>query len=205
MIKRYIYDIEKDEYNFGKLSMENEKLRAILSDWRYKRTSVISNPIAKKVSLFAGLFFQKILLEEYGISKESIEIKINENGKPELLVGPKFSLSHSGRYIALVFSDSAVGVDIEHKSDNDGRIARRMFAENEKRFIEDDSEISDYYSDKKGRFLFIWTRKESYLKMTGEGITVPLYSFDVLNMTGVTFETEKIDDYIISVCTRKDD
>ena len=195
----YVYDIEKDEYGFGTHFTDNASIRAVLSDWRYAKTSVIKNEKAKKLSFMAGMLFQKGMKDIYGIDKDDIVINENEYGCPKL-VGKDihFSISHAGIFVAVAFSDKETGVDIEHKDDRGGLITRRMFTENERQHVES----ADNEEEVKKRFLFVWTRKESYLKYIGEGIRRPLISFDVMSgeELGVVFETKEISGYTLSLC-----
>ena len=70
-------------------------------------------------SLAAGLLLE-YALREYGISllpgkMQQMYLRFGEKGKPVLngKTGIHFNLSHSGRYVAGVFSDEEVGIDVE--------------------------------------------------------------------------------------------
>ncbi len=102
-----------------------------------------------------------------------------ENGKPYLVDYPDFhfSLSHSGDYAALVYSDKPVGVDVQEergKADTDS-IAGRFFSSYENELlgsIEDENE-------RRHMFYRIWAAKEAYIKMTGMGLREELSDFSV--------------------------
>ena len=82
---------------------------------------------------------------------------------PELF----FNISHSGEWIACVLGNVPVGIDIQyHREIKLEQTARKICTPDEwKTFIQAGTEKG------KKDFLFqIWTKKESYLKYTGEGI-----------------------------------
>jgi len=74
---------------------------------------------------FTYLMLDRILKEYYGIEDRTIMFK---SGKPVLKTEEKeFSISHSNNYIALAFSDSKCGIDIENiKQRNFKKISQRM-------------------------------------------------------------------------------
>lgn len=83
------------------------------------------------------------------------------NGKPVYRNSDiHFNLSHAGNYVVCAVSDKAVGVDIERQRKNVIRVAKRFFTQAECDWIGNDSL----------KFSRIWTLKEAYAKLTGEGI-----------------------------------
>lgn len=111
----------------------------------------------------------------YALKKENISlstpVKTEENGKPYLEGNPVyFNLSHSGDMAMCVISDTRVGCDIElMKKQPNLRVAQRFFSEEEYKSIKE-----------KGDFYKIWTLKESFVKLSGEGIKgiADSFSFD---------------------------
>ena len=92
-----------------------------------------------------------------------------------------FSISHSKGFAtgALLVSSAGeagdVGIDVEYidrgKRERCERIAERFFTPSEREQIHASPDpVSEFY--------LTWTRKEAYLKYTGEGITRPLLSVD---------------------------
>lgn len=128
-------------------------------------------------SLACGLLFLKGL-QERCISADNAEILLSKHGKPYLKCGSTFfNFSHSGEYVAAVFSDAEVGVDIEMHREVNLKIAERYFKTSEYEHL---CSISDCEVRQK-EFFRLWVRKESLLKAVGVGLCVPLNSFEVLD------------------------
>lgn len=120
-----------------------------------------------------------------------------------------FNLSHSGAYVICVTDKKDVGCDIQKIKAVHSPMMNRFFSEEERNYVN----IADD-EQKNERFTRIWALKESYLKMTGEGLTRNLVdvSFDIGNRIRV-FENQKeksfyfleqqIKNYIIMVCGKE--
>lgn len=106
--------------------------------------------------------------------KKPLDLKFNygRNGKPYLQDYPfYFNLSHSGEYVFGAISDREVGVDIQQfRPVDEVRLARRFFSEEEQNALE------KCFNREEQRKLFyrLWTRKEAYGKLTGEGIAASM-------------------------------
>ena len=112
---------------------------------------------------------------------DRISYAYNAFGKPELsreLGGRlKFNLSHSvGLGLIAITADSDVGIDVERiRPQVDlADIARCFFAA-----AEADSLIALPSHLRAEAFFGCWTKKEAYLKASGEGLAIPLDSFSV--------------------------
>lgn len=121
-------------------------------------------------SLGAGLLLQQVL-QKYEISMQNI--RLGDGGKPEV-EGICFNLSHSKDYAVCAVSGKNVGCDVEKIGDAPFRKIEQRFSENEVRYL---SEIPE--ERQKEEFYRLWTMKESYLKMTGEGLRIPLNKFEM--------------------------
>lgn len=132
-----------------------------------------------------------------------IEYIYSENGKPRFRDYPwHFNLSHSEEYVFCVLSEQEVGVDIQCKRTfNNERILRRFFTEEEQK----NWEQCDSEEEREQYFYRMWTRKEAYGKMTGEGIAKAV-SVNVMNEEAVEklgcllWDYEMIPQYRIAVC-----
>ena len=90
----------------------------------------------------------KILKEKYGVDDRTI---VFENGKPFLKNKEKqFSISHTGEYVALCFSDKCCGIDIE-------KIVPRNFEKIAKRLNFKVNTLEDFY--------YAWTKYEAEYKL----------------------------------------
>lgn len=91
-----------------------------------------------------------------------------EKGKPYLKEYPLFfNLSHSGEYVVCAVSDREIGVDIQMCSDvNEGRIAERFFSKEECKALEHCGTAEE----RRRLFFRLWTRKEAYGKLLGDGV-----------------------------------
>ncbi len=196
MLEIYLYKLET-KY----LEENREQLLTSLCQWRREKAEKIKNPKVQLVSIAAGLLIQKVFSERLSIDKDAISVVLGDQGKPMFLFPPDrnekcekehsfhFNLSHSGDYIALAVSDANVGIDIECKEDKGLRVAKRCFTESEYAYI-----MAEKEELRMQAFRDIWTMKESFLKFTGTGISVPLHSFsiDMENHAAVTDSGEKV-------------
>lgn len=115
-----------------------------------------------------------------GISPRAVQWECNSNGKP-FLCGPSsdsealfFNLSHSHELVAVAFSrDRLLGVDVEHL---------RHIPEMEQLMsyfhpVEREQILRLSSEERQQAFFDCWTRKEAFVKATGEGLSRPLDSF----------------------------
>ena len=141
-------------------------------------------------SLIAGLLIDRFA---------GCELTYGRNNKPYLARGGVFfSVSHSGDIVAIAIDSAEVGCDVERiPTDNRLKIADRFFHPNERGYV-------NASADKNRAFCRVWTRKEAYLKMTGEGIAADLTAFDTTSapLSEQLFSAE-LDGYFLSVCSEK--
>lgn len=141
------------------------------SDERKRKISQKKNIHSQLESIGAELALIKGIRHFYPEAPLPIAYKRNRHGKPFLCDYPLYiSISHSGDYAVCVVSDTEIGVDIQKIRKANFRIAQRYFT----------AEECEYISNDTLRFFELWTKKESYLKAVGTGLTVPLNSFSTL-------------------------
>ena len=172
MIYTYYIDISQ----FENEQLFREKL-SLLSPYRQQKIAILKHDKDKNRSLGAGIALDHAL-ETYGLKEKSVEYEFGEWGKPYLKYHPNihFSLSHSGDYAICSIGDRAMGNDIELIKPGHLKVADRFFAQEELDWMRskpDEEEITQ-------RMFRIWTMKESFLKATGKGISLPLRDFAVV-------------------------
>lgn len=125
----------------------------------------------------------RVLLSRYTSRRpEEIQFKYSLTGKPFLAGNEEnadicFNLSHAGLLALYAFSqDRQVGIDVEciRPMDDMDQIASRNFSPGEYRRFQSVPE-----RDRLMAFYHCWTRKEAFIKATGEGLTFPLREFEV--------------------------
>lgn len=129
-----------------------------------------------------------------------LQYRFGPHGKPEIVDFPLyFSLSHSGDYVLCAISDREVGADIQKLQTVDfSKLTSRFFAETEYKALEE----CDSEAERQKLFFRLWTNKEAYGKMTGQGIMAALNS-DVLYSQWP--EISAPEGYAIAVCTERDE
>ncbi len=106
-----------------------------------------------------------------------LEIAYGEFDKPYLADGPSFNLSHSGTVVLYAFAARGeLGIDVELYDAGvvNERIAERFFSPAEVRALRALPQEAQPWA-----FLTCWTRKEAFIKARGDGLSLPLDSFDV--------------------------
>jgi 4'-phosphopantetheinyl transferase len=130
----------------------------------------------------ARALLRRILASYLATDPNSLSFSYSKKEKPSL--GPAhvdsgitFNVSHSGGIALLAFSRRReVGIDVEQVRRNADleAIARRFFSAREQ------SELAALPAEEKcDAFFRCWTRKEAYIKATGDGLSLPLSQFDV--------------------------
>jgi len=113
---------------------------------------------------------------------QSIEFTYGPHGKPALASGASrpaicFNLSHShGLAVVAIGQEREVGIDVELiRAEFAGEaIAERYFSAKEI------DELNGLPAELRAEGFFLcWTRKEAYIKAKGDGLRIPLDSFDV--------------------------
>lgn len=148
--------------NTEKIDLKNmQKYRDMVSIKRWEKVGRLCSQEQKR-SLGAGILLQKFC-QKYGLQENQCQYL--NNGKPCFNVEgiPDFNISHSGDYAVLVYINDGtarVGADIQEKRKMNPSVWKRVLSKEEEK-----KELSKKYS-----FIQIWTVKESYVKMTGEGL-----------------------------------
>jgi 4'-phosphopantetheinyl transferase len=166
-----------------------------LSTCRKEKINTLKFDKDKQLSLGAGILLMECL-KEYNIEERACEYNVNEHGRPYILEyeNIEFNLSHSGRIAAIAIDNTVninninkergdicdidnsqvfeaafnFGIDVEQIKKYSPNVVKRIFSESDQNIISDlekeDTEQAEKY------FVRVWTRIESYGKMTGNGV-----------------------------------
>ncbi|MEE0931404.1 MAG: 4'-phosphopantetheinyl transferase superfamily protein [Acutalibacteraceae bacterium] len=189
-----------------------------LSPYRKEKTDKMRMRKDKNLSLAVGIIIDTYL-KRINMNEKDMHYSSEEYGKPyfENLKNLHFNASHSGEMALCAFSDSEVGCDIEIISKSNTDLAKRFFTQSEYEFIiSTDKECTDISSQQEERFYRIWTLKESFLKLTGEGLSGGLNTFEIKfqdNNTPVViknsillpiyFKEYSLKNYRIALCSKE--
>ena len=143
---------------------------------------------------------RKLLLSglqmEYGL-KEIPEVSYGKYGKPffKTFEEINFNISHCERGVVCIISDKTVGIDIECINPFDRDLAEYVCTPEEMSFI-----LSS--SDPALAFTILWTKKESYCKLTGKGIDTRKDIQEILTSNPAFFHTmiNQTGGYVITSC-----
>jgi 4'-phosphopantetheinyl transferase len=132
----------------------------------------------------AGRGILRCILGRYlGQAPENLTFVYGLRGKPVLAGSPlRFNLAHSGGVAVLAVTRlQELGIDVEHIREvpNWDGVTNSFFSSSEREAIQ-----SVPPTDRLLAFFTCWTRKEAYVKATGDGIGVPLDLFDVSVIPG---------------------
>jgi len=151
-----------------KLLSDDEKKRAVRFYFEKDRKHfIIARGVLRQI---LGLYLSE--------KPNTLQFKYGKNGKPFL---PKntlqFNLSHAGE-IALIglTENNIIGIDVEviNPKVEVEQVAQHFFAKGEI-----DSLMSLPKSKRHEAFFNCWTRKEAFIKATGDGLSFPLDQFEV--------------------------
>ena len=123
----------------------------------------------KRLQSLAVYHLLKEMLRQQGISLPAIET--DPQGKPFFSERPElhFNLSHSGEMTACALGVHPMGVDIQQYGGLRPAVARRCFSASELTWYESQTDPAE----KEKIFYQLWTLKESFSKLTGQGIRMP--------------------------------
>lgn len=121
-----------------------------------------------------------IMEERLPIGTVSNEILRTPKGKPYFKEVPvEFSVSHTGSLWVCAMDTETVGVDVQaFRKCRQAKIAKRFYTPDEQEYAAAMGEAG---------FFQIWTRKEAYVKYTGEGLTKEMKFFSTLKSDNVSF------------------
>ena len=155
-------------------------IKNILSETEYQKANRLKNE-PQRIYIISRIFLRLLLSHHFNYPPQRWRFKSLEKGKPildmpELDEPLYFNISHCNRYCAIILSQkSPVGIDTE-KINRDFPIDTIL-----PRLSSDErSHISSCNPQEKHvDFFRIWTLKEAFLKLIGQGLYYPLNKFSI--------------------------
>jgi 4'-phosphopantetheinyl transferase len=159
--------------------------KSILNEQDFKYALRRKKESEQQQKIIARAILKILLVKLLREPINSIEILKDANGKPfcknAILKNLHFSISDAGNYIAIAFAQSDIGIDIEtiQPQFKYQDIVPLQFHQNEILALKNaDDPLTLFY-----RF---WTRKESLLKLGGNGLTDYLNELDMTDGEKIT-------------------
>jgi len=152
-------------------------LRAIFSAAEVGRfQSFATDALRSRWGAARGIL-REVLGRALEVEPARVQFRYGSHGKPHVAGSPiRFNISHSGDLAVIALARVEVGVDVElprpRRSDD---IARRFYApgEIERLFAQLDP------AARADAFFHLWTCKEAFLKVTGEGLSRSTRSYEI--------------------------
>jgi 4'-phosphopantetheinyl transferase len=147
---------------------------------RYKRWQ------DRQATLFGKLLLLRALRTTFHDTKmqKFQSLEVTQDGKPFILGGPEFNISHSGEMVVLaVIQSGVVGIDIEK--------IRAVNIEDFSRYVPEVANLHEKYDADHVNNLFFdcWTQKEAVLKGAGKGLLAPLEKVTIKEGAALFHET----------------
>lgn len=158
--------------------MEERLYRHLLSEAAPEKQRKIERFIRRADayrSLLADAIVRQGLAQQLSLERSALTFSSNAYGKPyvDQGTGLHFNATHSGQWVAVVFSRAPSGIDIEAiKQEDSLPLAKRFFSAAEYgAIVSSDQPMRTFYT--------YWSMKESYIKALGLGMSKELPSFTV--------------------------
>lgn len=159
-----------------------QRLFSYLSSREKEKGKRLIREILQKRYLSSHAILREILSRYHNVDPSQLEFSFGLHGKPYLNIPYKgkylqFNMTHSHEKALYAFTlEAEIGIDIEwiQQDIRAMDIAKRFFSEHEYRqllSLPDDDQVPGFFR--------CWTRKEAFLKATGEGLSFPLKFFSV--------------------------
>ncbi|MFN2746580.1 MULTISPECIES: 4'-phosphopantetheinyl transferase family protein [Bacillus] len=169
-----------------------ERMMAMVSDDKRKKVNRYRFPEDANRTLIGEVVIRHIIKKTFDLPNEQITFTEGRYGKPsaEDLPDFHFNTSHSGKWIICGVGRRPIGVDVEKIKPINFDIAQRFFSPAEHRDLLEKRE-----SERLSYFYHLWTMKESFIKLAGKGLSLPLDSFSVKLGEGGRASIETPPDY----------
>ena len=146
--------------------------------------------------------YTEILLKKVHPDMTDEGFLYDECGKPFIRGGKPFSISHSGKYVAVMVGEG--GIDIERVKNVNDKVIARTASATEMEFLSAQDDVTD-------AFFKLWTLKEAIAKAMGTGFKTPPEYIECADKSGIRKNVDiggkqmylsvfDIEDYKLAVC-----
>ena len=162
--------------------LDNASALSLLDASETQRAARISHLGTREEFIKSRALLRTVLGKHTGLNARALQFKTGKFGKPFIagLDRFHFNLSHSGGMAMIAISPVSLGVDIERidaKVDIDD-VAISVFSQSERQYLD-----AIPHPQRRDAFFRLWTRKEAYLKATGNGFSSALPLISTLSDT----------------------
>jgi len=169
-------DVHVWRLELNHLASHIDAFRPILSVEERERAARFHFEKDSRAYVVSHAILRKLLGHWMGTDPAALAFQHGVKGKPFLLAGPEFNVSHSAHLALVALSlDRAVGVDIEQIRDRACDAGLTAFFSPPE--VEELESLPE--NDRLCGFFAGWTRKEAFLKARGDGISLGLQRFAV--------------------------
>lgn len=174
--------------------LEDIKLN-LISIERINKSNLIHNDL-KKIQSLTSYLLLRYAFRQLNINLNDYQFKYINN-KPYIDLEYHFNITHSKNIVAVVVSDSEVGLDCEVIDSS------RSLTPSKYLFTNKEYEIFNLLkgADKIEYFYKTWVMKETHFKMLGKGLTKEFSSLDDLNYSVFKIVDLEENSYFISCST----
>ncbi len=173
--------MRRDEIQLVRVRLDAGAPTTVLSDDEQARASRFLRESSRRRFVAARDALRRVLARCLACSPRAIRFGYEPQGRP-FVVEPAqgelaFNVSHSDELALLAIGyGRRLGIDVERlgRRVSGEAVARRFFAPREAEAL-----FALPEAERPAAFLRIWTRKEAYVKALGEGLRLPLDSFEV--------------------------
>ena len=187
------------QYNIRDLSDEGYiHYYSLMGEEKKRRVDRFRFEDDKKRTIAGEMLARRAISECCAVPEESIVFETSKHGKPYAKgLNVEFNVSHSANMVVCVVDTDPVGIDIEKIRHVDLNTAKRIFCEEEVRYIFGYLLNCDDYNQYSNdavlqRFFELWTKKEAHGKCIGTGLFTE-------SEANVNFKSWTEDGYCISI------
>lgn len=133
-------------------------------------------------SIATGLLEAYVFCKIIGVPSRTYVVEKGPEGKPYLRDYPDihYNISHAGDWIVCGIGNRPLGIDVESTDKYTERVVTRFFQREEVQDILSETNVET----RKDMFTEYWVMKESFMKLSGGGFSIPLKSFYSNRKTG---------------------